>query len=122
MDDFYQTEFEDLIPMIVIGATEEAQAQKKPQMTGQAGCDYVEELLQSSPKRIYDVLRMQKETFYELCRWLGENTELRSTWRISIEEQVAMFLWTINYSASSRQVKERFQHSPETVSRYVSSY
>ena len=45
MDDFYQTEFEDLIPMVVIGAIEEAQAQKKPQMTGQAGYDYVKELL-----------------------------------------------------------------------------
>jgi hypothetical protein len=44
MDDFDQTEFKDLIPMVVIGATEEAQAQKKPQMTGQARCDYVDVL------------------------------------------------------------------------------
>src|SRR5216117_4617042 len=37
---------------------------------------------------------------------------------ITIEEQVAMFLFTVARSAGNRDVQERFQHSGETVSRY----
>jgi hypothetical protein len=110
-------ELEEIIPAIVIGAAQAAKAQKTPQNTGLPGRQYLQELLQSSPKRVYDVLRMQKETFLELCEWLELNTDLKSSRRISIQEQVAMFLWTLNYSASNRQVKERFQHSRDTISR-----
>jgi hypothetical protein len=111
------SEFEDIIPAIIIGAVQASNAQKRPQNTGFPGREYLQELLQSSPKRIYDVLRMQKDTFLELCVWLEINTELQSSQKISIQEQVAMFLWTLNYSSSNRQVKERFQHSGETISR-----
>ena len=110
-------EFEDIIPAIIIGAVQALNAQKRPQSTGLPGREYLQELLQSSPKRIYDVLRMQKDTFLELCVWLEINTGLQSSQKISIQEQVSMFLWTLNYSSSNRQVKERFQHSGETISR-----
>jgi hypothetical protein len=117
MDSPCDIDLYDIIPAIIIEAAQASKAEKKAQRTGQPGRNYLEELLQSSPKRIYDVLRMRKETFFELCTWLEANTELRPTWRTTVQEQVAMFLWIINYSASSRQVIERFQHSPETVSR-----
>ena len=110
-DDIY-----DAIPAIIIGAVQATKTEKIAQWTGHPGRNYLEELLQSSTKRIYDVLRMRKETFLMLCLWLEENTELKSTWHTAIQEQMAMFLWTINYSASSRQVIEQFQHSGETVS------
>jgi hypothetical protein len=112
---------EGLISIIAIGTIEASTEAKTAHQTGLSGHQYLEELLSSSPKRIYGVLRMKKDTFYLLCDWLQHNTELRSTWRTTIQEQVAMFLWTINFSASQRQVMERFQHSAETVSRYCYS-
>jgi hypothetical protein len=67
---------------------------------------------------------MKRETFFKLCEWVEANNQVhlvRGT-SITTREQVAMFLWTINYSASNRVVQERFQHSGETVSRYVLYY
>ena len=119
--DLLDLDLEEIVPLIAISAAQASMDTKTPQRTGQSGSDYLEELLNSTPKRIYEVLRMQRETFYSLCRWLEDNTTLRSTWRTSIEEQVAMFLWTMNFSASNRQVCERFQHSGETVSRLVTT-
>jgi hypothetical protein len=108
----------NLLPIIVLGAVEDAKSQNAPRNTGTKGGVYLEDLLRSTPKRIYDVLRMQKETFIRLCVWLQVYTDLKPTRHISVQEQVAMFLWTVNYSASNAQVEERFQHSGETISRY----
>lgn len=118
MDAFGNIDLEELIPIIIIGAVEEAQASRTPRNTGQPGGVYLQELLESSEKRIYSVLRMKKETFLELCSWLQTYTDLAPSRNISVQEQVAMFLWTVNYSASNGAVAERFQHSGETVSRY----
>jgi hypothetical protein len=107
----------DLIPTIILGVAEEARTMRTPRNTGQPGGVYLQELLGSSEKRIYSVLRMKRETFLELCNWLQIHTDLTPSRNISVQEQVAMFLWTINYSASNAVVAERFQHSGETVSR-----
>jgi hypothetical protein len=83
---------EDIIPAIIIGAAQTARADKTPRSTGLPGREYLYELLQGSPKRIYDVLRMEKDTFFELCKWLEINTDLEPSKHISIQEQVVMFL------------------------------
>ena len=103
----------------MLEAVQGRKVERTPRNTGLPGCKYLHKLLQSSPKRIYDVIQMQKDTFCKLCNWLEDNTLLKSSRNISIQKQVAMFLWTINYSVSSRQVIERFQHSNETISQYV---
>ncbi len=74
MDSPYDIDIYDVIPAIIIGAEQASKAEKTAQRTGQPEHDYLEELLRSSPKCIYDVLRMRKETFFELCMWLEENT------------------------------------------------
>ena len=112
-------DIKDIIPAIVLGVAQSAKVEKTPRSTSLLGYEYLFELLQSSPKRIYDVLQMQRATFCKLCDWLKVNTPLKASRYISIQEQVAMFLWTINYSASNRQVIERFQHSGETISQYI---
>jgi hypothetical protein len=117
----------DIVPLIALGVVETAIAQEQdqrgsriPRSTGQKGGDYLRELLNcGSDKRIYEVLRMQKGTFQALCTRLRKDKGLKDSQHIRIEEQVAMFLWTLNYSASSRTVAERFQHSREPISRYV---
>jgi hypothetical protein len=70
-------DLEDLIPAIVIGAAQATRPEKTPRNTGQPGQDYLSGLLYGgSPKRIYEVLRMQKQTFLKLCDWLELNTAL----------------------------------------------
>jgi hypothetical protein len=82
---------EDIIPTIVLRVAQSAKVEKTHRSTGLQGYEYLFELLQSSPKRIYDVLQMQRATFCKLCNWLEVNTPLKASRYISIQEQVAMF-------------------------------
>ena len=59
---------------------------------------------------------MKLEVFQFLCIELKTKGLKDSQYGITIEEQVAMFLFTVARSASNRDVQERFQHSGETVS------
>lgn len=118
MDTFEDIDILDIVPIIVLGAVDTAKATEIPRSTGLPGGDYLRELLNcGNEKRIYEVLRMKRDTFSELYLWLRKKSNLKDSRYILIEEQVAMFLWTINYSASMRVVAERFQHSTEPVSR-----
>ena len=101
MDSFININILDLIPLIILGAVEGAKPERMPRNTGQKGGVYLEELLSSTTNCIYDVLRMKKETFISLCVWLQVNGGLAPTWYILVQEQVFMFLWTLNYSASN---------------------
>ena len=85
-------DIEDIIPAIVLGVAQSAKVEKTSRSTGLPGHEYLFELLQSSPKRIYDVLQMQRATFCKLCDWLEVNTPLKASRYISIQEQIAMFL------------------------------
>ena len=67
----------DIIPAIVIGVAQAIRPENTPRNTSQPSRDYISELLDSgSPKRIYEVLRMEKQTFLKLCDWLECNTAL----------------------------------------------
>ncbi|MDX6296005.1 MAG: hypothetical protein QOH50_5264 [Kribbellaceae bacterium] len=118
MDIFEDIDLSDIIPIIVLGAVEDAKTRRTPRNTGLSGSDYLRELLTcGNDKRIYGVLRMKKETFTSLCLWLQQHTRLKESRYIALEEQVAIFLWIINYSASTWQTAERFQRSTATISR-----
>ena len=101
MESFDANIINNIILLIAIRAIE-AIKERIPRSTRTPGSYYLQELLTSSPKRIYDVLCMKRETFIELCDWLEVNTDLKARGNISVQEQVAMFLWTLNYSASNR--------------------
>src|SRR5436305_1949590 len=83
-----------------------------------SGHQYIHELLNSHPNRIQEVLRMKLEVFQFLCVELKTKGLKDSRYGITVEQQVAMFLYVVARSASNRDVQERFQHSGETVSRY----
>jgi hypothetical protein len=87
-----EIDIEDIIPAIVLGVVQSAKVERTPRSTGLLGSIYLSKLLESSLRRIYDVLRMQKVTFYKLCNWLEANTLLKPSRHISVREQVAMFL------------------------------
>ena len=117
MDEF-DIDLSDITPLIILGAIQSAPVDKTPMNTGLPGGDYLRELLNyGNSNRIYRILRMKKETFTALCLWLRKNSDLKDTRHVLIEEQLAMFLWAINFDASVATIAERFQHSTETISR-----
>ena len=77
-------------------------------LTGQG---WVEELLDGHPERICCELGMHKETFLLLI-----NGYSRSKY-MSLEEQLAIFLYMCVMGLSIRHTGERFQHSNETISQ-----
>ena len=59
---------------------------------------------------------MSRKVFYKLCDNLEAGGYLRSTRHIAVNEQVAMFIWTVSHNRSSGEVQERFQHGAGSVS------
>ena len=50
---------------------------------------------------------MPREIFLQLCQWLEDKGLLTLTRLVDVDEQVAMFVWTIGHNASNRNVQER---------------
>ncbi|XP_039115692.1 uncharacterized protein LOC120251190 [Dioscorea cayenensis subsp. rotundata] len=63
---------------------------------------------------------MEPYIFQALVDRLREKSLLCNSKRTTVEEQLAMFMYTLAHNASNRDVQERFQHSAKTVSRYFS--
>ena len=83
-----------------------------------SGAEYIHDVMYcGNLRRIQEILRMKLEVFQFLCIELESSTSLSASKFITIEEKVAIFLWTVARSASNRDTQERFQHSGETISR-----
>ncbi|CAN1237177.1 L10-interacting MYB domain-containing protein [Linum grandiflorum] len=82
------------------------------------GHDWVRELLEGNPTRIYESLRMDKRTFRIFCEDLKQHGGLKATKNIGVEEQVAIFLKIVGTVYTTREGAERFQHSTATISKY----
>jgi hypothetical protein len=84
-DLFESIDITDIVPIIALGAMQEA-ASKVPRSTGLSRADYLRELLNyRNEKRIYLVLQMKKETFYQLYLWLQKHTSLKDGRRVLID-------------------------------------
>ena|SRR5436190_24249952 len=59
-------------------------------LTGQA---WVRELLAGHPRRFHNMLGMSKRVFFKLCIELHVHSGLCNTRHLSLEEQLAMFLY-----------------------------
>lgn len=96
---------------------------KSPMRTSQlSGQSYVHEVLNGNPQWSYEVLRMPKDVFDNLCHWFTVHQLLKpSSKGVGVQEQVMMFIAFVGHGYSNRQVQERYQHSGETVSRYFNS-
>jgi hypothetical protein len=76
-------------------------------------------LLCNNSRRYQEQLRRSFETFSELIEFCIDQTELRSSKHVSIEEKIYIFLYIVGQPASNRHVQEEFSKSGQTVSRYV---
>lgn len=82
-------------------------------LSGQA---WVQELLHGHPRRIRTELGVHKHVFEELIFTLHHLGHGDSKY-ITLEEQLAIFLYTCVTGLTSEHVGERFQHTGETISR-----
>ena len=91
------------------------QARNDSILTGQ---EWLDELLIGHPKRFYASMGMHKHVFRELLRELIK-VGLHDTRYVSSEEQLAIFLYLAVTGVAQRHLEERFQRSPDTISKYV---
>ena len=80
---------------------------------------WVTELLRGHPERIRNELGVHKHVFLSLCTDLHRYGHWDSK-TLSLEEQLAIFLYTCVTGLSIQHVSERFQHATDTTSQYES--
>lgn len=83
-----------------------------------SGAAWVCELLRGHPKRIRKELGVHKYVFRALIVALQDAGYTRSKF-VTLEEQLAIFLYTCVTGLSLVHVCERFQRATETASKYV---
>lgn len=122
---------EQLLPMIVLIAVETSLPGVLPfyrnlplhgnlpsGAASPTGAEYVDELFrQPHDPEFQEAFRMPSHTFLALEAWLGENTSLASSRHVDIKEKLAIFLFAVGKSSSNRDLRKRFQHSGDTISR-----
>jgi hypothetical protein len=86
-----------------------------------SGAGWVCELLNGHPQRIRNELGVSRSTFIVLLKSM-QALDLKSSRHVSLEEQLAIFLYTVVTGLSCIHVGERFQRSPSTITKYVLYY
>jgi hypothetical protein len=83
-------------------------------LTGQA---WVYELISGHPDRIKHNFGIVLQIFDELLAVLNRHSFVQSLNGVTVSEQLGIFLYTCVTGLSSRHVGERFQRSPDTITR-----
>lgn len=85
-------------------------------LSGQA---WLQELLNGHPVRFHDTIGMSKHVFWKLLHELRVYAGLEDSKHVTKEEQLAIFLYLCRTGAVTRDVRECFQHGPDTISKCV---
>ena len=86
-----------------------------------SGEGWVSELLNGHPERIWTELAVHKHVFKHLLDELRKHDRTDSK-HVTLQEQLAIFLYTCVTGLSIRHVGERFQRSNSTISKCVPQY
>ena len=81
-----------------------------------SGEQWVQELLSGHPRWICTEFGVYQQTFLTLVQTLHD-ISIQSLCHVTIEEQVAIFLYTVVTGLSSAHVGEHFQRFPTTISK-----
>jgi len=93
---------------------------KTPMHTSKlTGLAWVKELLAGHARRLHNMMGMAKHVFRRLLRELQIHGGLCDTKYVTAEEQLAIFLRVCRTGGTQRDMQERFQRSPNTISVYV---
>lgn len=83
-----------------------------------SGQQYTNELLASQSEiRITECLHMPLAVFTLICNHMRKKNLLNDTTYTTVEHRMHIFLYITTTGASNRAAQERFQHSPESISR-----
>jgi hypothetical protein len=83
-----------------------------------SGADWVRELIDGHPECIRCELGVHKHVFHALIAYL-QNIGCSHSRHVTLEEQLAIFLYKCVTGLSIQHVGECFQRSNDTISRYV---
>lgn len=81
----------------------------------------MQELLSGHAVTFYNEFGMSIHVFHRLVKELHQYTSFNHSKHISMVEQLGIFLWICRKGASVRDAMYHFQHSPDTISKYVSN-
>jgi hypothetical protein len=81
-----------------------------------SGAGWVDELLNGHPWHIRTELGVCRSTFTLLIKAM-QKAHLYSSRHVSIEEQVAIFLYTTVTGLTCTHIREHFQQSPSTITK-----
>jgi len=80
---------------------------------------WLNEVFRGHWKWCVNMFRMNTMTLLSLCNDLETQYGLKPLKRMSVSENVTMFLYIIALGALNREVQKKFQYSSKTVSRYI---
>jgi hypothetical protein len=112
-----------LVIMILLSAAHHQVPIQRPRQvyhtSSLTGAGWIQELMLGHPDRIKTKLGMRLHVFKRLISDLSD-LGLAPSWYISLEKQVAIFLYMSVTGLSIWHVGEHFQHSNETISLFFS--
>ncbi|XP_052623631.1 uncharacterized protein LOC122196073 [Lactuca sativa] len=82
------------------------------------GHEYTLELLHRNRLQCVEVLRMSHDSFVRLCAHFRANYSLKDSKHVSVEEKMVMFLMMIGHNQRYVIIKQRFQHSKQTIHKF----
>src|SRR6266498_5612705 len=85
-------------------------------ITFMSGIQWVEVTLQD-PVECFNMFRMRRSVFLRLYDTLVQDYGLKASRQMCTKEALGMFSWTCGAPQSFRQIKNKFHHSLETISR-----
>ncbi|KAJ9546559.1 hypothetical protein OSB04_019102 [Centaurea solstitialis] len=88
---------------------------KRDNTSALTGRQFTDELLQGNDRQCLDLLRMSRAAFIQLCDHFKAKGWLTDSRHISVEEKMAIFLMIIGHNQRYRVLKNRFQHSTQTI-------
>ncbi|KAL5582016.1 hypothetical protein UlMin_014458 [Ulmus minor] len=119
----WDEEFECLIDLTLgLMALNEGQRyvnriQRMPMHTSiRTGHQYMLELINDHPDRLFNKIRMYRPCFEMLIQVLRQQTVLQNSRFLTLEEQVMIFIYVISQKAINRMAMEDWQHSGSTIS------
>ena len=80
-----------------------------------SGTQFVRDILDCHPQTCYELFRMDKRTFVNLCHHLKRHENLKDTQWVTIVEAVVMFLLIVGHNVRMRVVADHFQYLTEIV-------
>ncbi|KAL2893688.1 hypothetical protein RDABS01_009597 [Bienertia sinuspersici] len=78
----------------------------------------IRSMIQGSDILCLDNLRMDRACFYKLCEMLRDVGKLKGNRNSSLEEMVALFLFTLSHDTKNRRTQLFFRRSGETFLRH----